>query len=103
MGVIRATFGTYENSNRGGYEKLELIENKGRRAVLIAEISAIRLDEQNAGFASRAQRGISSHFWKAPDQSLLWKTRTGPRSFDSASSFTLTYEGLKPEANEGLL
>jgi hypothetical protein len=44
MGAISATFGTYENSNRGGYEKLELVENKGRRAVLIAEISAIRLD-----------------------------------------------------------
>jgi hypothetical protein len=44
MEVIRAKSGPYENSNRGGYEKLELIENKGQKAVLIAEISAIRLD-----------------------------------------------------------
>jgi hypothetical protein len=44
MEFIRATFGTYENSNHGGYEKLELVENKGRKAVLIAEISAISLD-----------------------------------------------------------
>ena len=47
MGVIRATFGTYGNLNRGGYEKLELVENKGRKAVLIAEISAIRLDQKS--------------------------------------------------------
>ncbi|HXT85836.1 MAG TPA: hypothetical protein VN745_02315, partial [Verrucomicrobiae bacterium] len=47
MEVKRATFGTYENFNRGGYEKLELVENKGREAVLIAEISAIRLDGTN--------------------------------------------------------
>jgi hypothetical protein len=44
MGVKRATFGTYENSNRGGYGKLELVETKERKAVLIAEISTIRLD-----------------------------------------------------------
>ena len=47
MGLIRATFGTYENFNRGGYGKLELVENKARKAVLIAEISAIRLDQTN--------------------------------------------------------
>ena len=47
MEVIRAKSGPYENSNRGGYEKLELVENKGWRAVLIAEISAIRLAQTN--------------------------------------------------------
>ena len=44
MEVIRAKSGTYENFNRGGHEKLELVENKERKAVLVAEISAIRLD-----------------------------------------------------------
>lgn len=32
----------YYNSNHGTYEKLEVIENKGRKAILIAKISAIR-------------------------------------------------------------
>ena len=86
MEVIRATFGPYENPNRGGYEKLELIENKGRKAVLIAEISAIRLDSKNRiPFLEGSVWGV---FWRAVD----WASRVDSAGF-SSHSLALTKEG----------
>ena len=63
------------NFNRGGYGKLELVENKGRKVFLIAEISTIKLDQTKPNpilegwgghlFGKCCGSGLAASIWSA--------------------------------------